>query len=100
MPIFEYECPNCKFKNEVLIMSDDRQPRGCQCSRCKALIDTSPKKRLPGAASFKIKGMRAANSYGLKSIDTYGRDEMTGEESGYSFTGKGGTLDHNLKRET
>ncbi len=99
MPIFDYECPKCGTVNEMLITATDRQPRGMQCSACKALIDTSPAKRLPGAAAFKIKGMRAANGYGLKSIDTYGVDGVTGEESGYSFTGKGGTTDHNLKRE-
>lgn len=100
MPIFDYKCPNCGFINELLIVSKDRQPRGCQCVACKALINTEPGNRLPGAPSFKIKGLRAANGYGLKFVDSYGKSKTDGHESGYSFTSnKAETTDHNQGQE-
>lgn len=95
MPIFEYECPECKTKFDVLLFGTHKDPGMKKCVGCGQYIILSEENRLPGAPSFKIKGMRAANGYGLKSIDTYGVDQVSGKESGYSFTGKGGTRDHN-----
>ena len=94
MPIFEYECPNCKFHNEFLFFDSDKI-RYRKCELCDTMIDLWGKK-VPCATSFKIKGLRAANGYGLKFQDSYGVNKVDGAENGYSFTGKDGKcIDHN-----
>jgi len=99
MPLFDYQCPKCKFINEVLVIKE--QPRMAWCKLCDTPINTRVAKgRIPGAPSFKIKGMRAANGYGLKFMDTYGKSKTDGHESGYSFTSNKGTVvDHNQGQE-
>lgn len=99
MPIFDYQCSNCGTVFDVLLFGTKKDPQMHQCSNCDQYTILSEENRLgiTGAPSFKIKGMRAANGYGLKSIDTYGVDQITGKESGYSFTSnKAQTEDHNL----
>ena len=94
MPIFEYECPNCKFHNEFLFFDSDKI-RYRKCNMCDAAIDLRDH-TLPGASCIKIKGLRAANGYGLKFQDSYGVNKVDGSENGYSFTGKDGKcVDHN-----
>ena len=71
-------------------------PMMVKCPHCDEQTPLNENDRSPGAPSFKIKGMRAANGYGLKSIDTYGVNKETGKETGYSFTSnKAETTDHN-----
>ena len=95
MPIFNYVCIHCGKVFDVLIMKSTSDPLIKKCPHCGEYAPLDNK--VPGSPSFKIKGMRAANGYGLKSIDTYGVDQVTGKESGYSFTSnKAQTSDHNL----
>jgi putative FmdB family regulatory protein len=89
MPLFDYECTSCGHVQELLVPSN--LDTDIPCSKCGA-----QSKKLPSVASFKIKGLRAANGYGLKFMDTPGKDAKTQEESGYSYTStKGNTIDHN-----
>lgn len=101
MPIFEYECPNCGTSIDVLIIENsNKNPKILPCKNCGCYIDLINSKPLPGAPSFKIKGLRAANGYGLKFQDTYGVSKTDGHESGYSFTSnKAETSDHNQGQE-
>ena len=86
MPLFDYQCPNCGSIREYLVVRESDQAYCCGDTVCV---------KLPGAASFKIKGARAANSYGLKYEDTYGCSPVTGEETGCSFSSnRGGTIEH------
>ena len=93
MPLFDYQCPNCGSIREYLVVRESDQAYCCGGTVCV---------KLPGAASFKIKGARAANSYGLKYEDTYGCSPVTGEETGCSFSSnRGGTIEHKFTiRET
>jgi putative FmdB family regulatory protein len=80
MPLFDYECTSCQEVSEQMQSGD------CEvsvCSKCGASA-----RKLPSCASIKIKGLRAANGYGLKFIDTPGKSKITGEESGYSYNGQ------------
>ncbi len=97
MPLLDYQCPDCDTINEVLLIGESRKnPKIIKCKGCNTLIDLALGKLLPGSPSFKIKGMRAANGYGLKFQDTYGKSKTDGHESGYSFTSnKGVVVDHN-----
>lgn len=86
MPLFDYRCPTCDHQEEVLVLN----PEPVYCKVCHCLMG-----KLPSSCSFKIKGLRAANGYGLKSIDTYGKSPVTDKETGCSFTSnRGGTVDH------
>ena len=95
MPIFDYECPTCGHVNEFLVFdTDEYQDRPCENCACPIWLERD--KKLPGAPSFKIKGLRAANGYGLKFQDSYGVSKTDGHESGYSFTSnKAETSDYN-----
>jgi putative FmdB family regulatory protein len=85
MPLYDYNCPACKHTFEGLHKYEEDIP----CEKCGAQTIKGV-----GHPCFKIVGLRAANGYGLKYIDTPGRIE--GELShGYSFTSnKGGTNEH------
>lgn len=94
MPIYDYKCMHCEGVFEVLMFGTKKDPKLKKCPHCHeyAPLDN----QVPGAPSFKIKGMRAANGYGVKSVDTYGVNKVDGRETGYSFTSnKGETTDHN-----
>jgi len=94
MPIFNFKCMHCEGVFDVIMFGTSKDPLIKKCPHCGEYTPLDHK--VPGAPSFKIKGMRAANGYGLKSIDTYGVDQITGKESGYSFTSnKAQTSDHN-----
>ena len=95
MPIFDFKCSACGCINEVLILAEDAGSRIMECPECKHYIEYILGDNLPGAPSFKIKGLRAANGYGLKFQDSYGKSKTDGHESGYSYTSKAGTVDHN-----
>ncbi len=100
MPINDYECRECGLLNEFLTFpSDTPEDLIRECEECGERIDLNEEEPTPSAAAFKIKGLRAANGYGLKFMDTYGTSKTDGHESGYSFTGKGGTADHNQGQE-
>ena len=100
MPIFDYKCSNCDTIFDVILFGTKKDPGLKKCPGCGMYTVLSEKNRLIGAPSFKIKGMRATNGYGLKSVDTYGVNPVTGKESGYSFTSnKAGTADHNQGQE-
>jgi putative FmdB family regulatory protein len=89
MPIYEYHCSCCNNFFEALVgLTDISQP-------CPSCGKTS--RKIPSVSSFKIKGLRAANGYGLKFLDSYGKDR-NGEEVGYSFhSNKSDTIvDHNM----
>ena len=94
MPIFDFKCMHCGATNEVLMFGTKKDPMIKKCEACGEQMPLDDK--LPGAASFKIKGLRAANGYGLKFQDSYGVSKTDGHESGYSFTSnKGEVVDHN-----
>jgi len=88
MPIFTFECEICGVAMEELCDAD----AVITCPSCNATMN-----KLMGAPSFRMTGLRAANGYGLKSIDTYGQCQVTGIESGYSYTDKRGTKDYNAR---
>lgn len=50
MPIYEYECPNCQFKEEKLVLSNkDKNP---VCPRCKQ----TKMEKIISASNFHLKG--------------------------------------------
>jgi putative FmdB family regulatory protein len=60
MPLYEFLCLKCdEAFTELLSVTDDSLPPCPQCG------DTNIKK-LPSAASFRVKGFSASNHYGLK----------------------------------
>jgi len=77
MPLYDYKCGSCGETFEGLYKFKDDVP----CRKCGAMT-----KKLPTVASFKITGLRAANGYGLKYIDSPGCNPVTGETSGHSFS--------------
>jgi len=80
MPLYDYECGSCKNVFEGLYKFNEAVP----CNKCGAMTT-----KLPTVASFKITGLRAANGYGLRYIDSPGRNPVTGETSGHSFSSSG-----------
>jgi len=54
MPIYEYNCPSCGLKYEILADSD-KIDKEC---RCGAVLQ-----KVPSAPSFIIKGFSAKNGY-------------------------------------
>lgn len=95
MPIFDYECPVCKETSEYLVPDSDYQVH-CFNPKCPG-VDVIMT-RLPGAPSFKIKGARATNSYGVKFEDTYGKSPVNDKETGCAFvSNRGFTAEHNFK---
>lgn len=101
MPIFDIICPACQtmIKDKIIFPNDAESDRIFECPECKHYIDPVFSDKAPGAPSFKIKGLRAANGYGLKFMDTYGKSKIDDHESGYSYTSKAGTVDHNQGQE-
>jgi putative FmdB family regulatory protein len=92
MPLFDYRCPLCDHQEFNTLVS--KHDETVVCPVCHV-----PMTKLMAAASFKIKGFRAANGYGMKFIDTYGKSPVNGTETGCSFTSnRGATLDHNQRR--
>lgn len=92
MPLFEYKCERCGHQEELLVLG--REGEEVMCPKCPKALHVYMEK-VPSSCSFKIKGLRAANGYGLKSIDTYGKSPVTDKETGCSFTSnRGGTVDH------
>lgn len=88
MPLFDYRCDRCGYQEEILV---DHSDRPVMCPECARELMT----KTPPAVSFKIKGLRASNGYGLKFEDTYGKSPVNGKETGCSFTSnRGGTVDH------
>ena len=89
MPLFDYRCPDCDYKAEYLV-PDTESPVSCpDC--CTLML------KLPPTCSFKIKGLRAANGYGLKFMDTYGKSPVTDKETGATFnSNRGMVVDHNF----
>lgn len=95
MPIFDFVCMHCGSTNEVLLIGDsEKNPKIKVCETCGEHMPLD--RKLPGAPSFRVKGLRAANGYGLKFTDSYGKSNTDGHESGYSYTSnKAETVDHN-----
>ena len=81
MPIYEYTCNQCNHTFERLIITDADREAMVVCPNC----EESDAHQNTNAPSFKIKGLRAANGYGLKFVDTPGKDVVTGDEHGHSF---------------
>ena len=81
----------------MLQLNTAEEPLVERCPNCgEHIVVTEEYKVIDGAPSFKIKGMRAANGYGLKFIDTPGVDKITGKETGHSFTSnRAQTTDNN-----
>ena len=59
MPIYNIECPNCQYSEEILTKS--RNPKK-PCPRCKQ----AKMRKVMSLSNFEIKGSNARNSYGLK----------------------------------
>lgn len=81
MPLYQYQCANCGLEQERLVFASDST--GPMCEQCATQLTDEMK--LPTSASFKIKGLRASNGYGLKFQDTPGRSKVDDFETGYSF---------------
>lgn len=97
MPIYDFQCPKCGNTAEYLVVGFEDKVHCFQPECIQKNGDTLCIK-LPGAPSVKIKGPRAANGYGLKYEDTYGKSPVNGKETGCSFTSnRGFTLEHKFQ---
>lgn len=95
MPLYDYQCPACGERAEYLVPDAEHKVH-CFSPDCRGKDILMV--RLIAAPSFKIKGSRASNGYGLKFEDTYGKSPVTGKETGCSFTSnRGGTIDHRFE---
>lgn len=61
MPIYEYQCPNCQFIDEILVRS--KKPERPECPVCgQAKMD-----KIMSTSNFSLKGRNwAKDNYGLK----------------------------------
>jgi putative FmdB family regulatory protein len=50
MPIYEYECKNCKLMQEFIVKNDSVK---VQCKKCG---DSNMKKQVPTGTNFKLMG--------------------------------------------
>lgn len=91
MPLYDFRCPNCQRVGERLVRDANVQVTCLWCDEHPVM------ERLLSAPSFKIKGLRAANGYGLKFMDTYGKSPVNGKETGCTFnSNRGSVVDHNF----
>lgn len=61
MPIYEYECPNCQFVKERLVLTS--KPRRPMCPRCRQ----AKMNKIMSVSSFRLKGTGwYATDYGAK----------------------------------
>ena len=99
MPIFDYQCPHCKCTSEYLVPNSEYRVH-CFNPSCIKEFGVTACFKLPSNPSIKIKGARAANGYGLKFEDSYGRSPVNDTETGCSFSSNRGgpVLDHNFKQ--
>lgn len=62
MPIYEYECPNCQFRIEKLVLQSEK-PKRPDCPKCKQ----AKMKKVISASNFQLKGTGwYATDYGNK----------------------------------
>jgi putative FmdB family regulatory protein len=95
MPLYDFRCPRCRHEEERLVRDSEVQ---IECPQCLATDDLGiSMDKLIAAPSFQIKGLRAANGYGLKFMDTYGKSPVNGKETGCTFnSNRGSVVDHNF----
>lgn len=59
MPIFDFACPRCDKRTEVIALRP--QDSAVACDECGVQME-----RVPTAAAFTVKGHSAANGYAAK----------------------------------